>query len=432
MVDAVLIVAVLLPWGVIALLAWLLYQVLRQHGRALLNQEELRERLATAEQRLHDLAERVSALDAVALAAPRATVAQANGAVAREDPAPAPAAPSRAARNPDELPIGTPAPDFVLPDLEGRERRLQEFLGRPLLVVFFNPQCGFCSQMAPRLGQLPAAGPRVLLLSRGDPEEHRRLAAQHGWQCEVVLDREWEVTNAFRVAGTPMGYLLDAEGRIASGLAAGADEVLGLLASAPTERAGRKCDCGRHPAGVDCDCARAEKRANGQSEPDLTASVLRQKQEAAAARAREAGLAVRESTIPREGLEVGTPAPDFTLLDLDGAERSLSMYEGSKVLLVFSDPHCGPCDALAPELVKLQQRHRHEGLQVLMVARGDVEANRAKAQEHGFSFPVVLQRNWEISKAYAMFGTPVAYLIDESGRIARPAAVGRDAILQLV
>ena len=136
------------------------------------------------------------------------------------------------AETPEGLPIGSPAPEFALPDLEGRERRLREFLGRPLLVIFFSPQCGYSLQMAPQLGELSEDGPRVLLVSRGDPEERRRLAADHRWRCDVVLERGWEVHNAYRADGTPTGYLLDAEGRTVSKLAIGADELLQLARAA--------------------------------------------------------------------------------------------------------------------------------------------------------------------------------------------------------
>jgi len=88
--------------------------------------------------------------------------------------------------------------------------------------------------MAPRLGQLSEDGPRVLLVSRGDPEEHRRLAAEHRWRCDVVLEPGWEVHNAYRADGTPTGYLLDAEGCTASKLAIGADELLQFARAAPS------------------------------------------------------------------------------------------------------------------------------------------------------------------------------------------------------
>jgi hypothetical protein len=43
-----------------------------------------------------------------------------------------------------------------------------------------------------------------------------------------------------------------------------------------------------------------------------------------------------------------------------------------------------------------------------------------------------LQQHWEISRRYAMFATPIAYLIDEAGIIAQEVAVGKDAILNLL
>jgi peroxiredoxin len=114
---------------------------------------------------------------------------------------------------------------------------------------------------------------------------------------------------------------------------------------------------------------------------------------------------------------------------LHGGALSLAEYRGRKVLLVFSDPHCGPCDQLAPRLEQLARRT--PGLQVLMVSRGDEETNRAKAAEHGLTFPIVLQKQWEISREYAKFATPIGYLIDEEGIIAKEVAVGVEPILGL-
>ncbi len=103
------------------------------------------------------------------------------------------------------------------------------------------------------------------------------------------------------------------------------------------------------------------------------------------------------------------------------------------MLLVFSDPQCGPCDELAPHLVRLHREYANNGLGVILVGRGNAEENHRKAEEHGFEFPVLLQdRKWKVSKEYGILATPVAFLIGEDGVIARGAAVGRDAILALV
>jgi peroxiredoxin len=136
-----------------------------------------------------------------------------------------------------------------------------------------------------------------------------------------------------------------------------------------------------------------------------------------------------KSRINRNGLPPGTPAPAFTLPRLDGGELSLSDYAGRYVLLVFSDPDCGPCNMLAPRLEKLSKNT--PSVKVLMVSRGEADRNRHKVEEFGLTFPVVLQDQWKLSREYAKFATPIGYLIDGEGRIAADVALGTDAILAL-
>jgi len=86
---------------------------------------------------------------------------------------------------------------------------------------------------------------------------------------------------------------------------------------------------------------------------------------------------------------------------------------------------------IAPELARLHRQHEANGLALVMVGRGDAEENRKKARQNGFDFPIVLQKKWELSKQYGIFATPVAFLINEEGVIARDVATGADAILEL-
>jgi peroxiredoxin len=146
-------------------------------------------------------------------------------------------------------------------------------------------------------------------------------------------------------------------------------------------------------------------------------------------RFRERSLA--RSRIKRDGLKAGTAAPEFRLPRLDGrGELSLSELRGRQVLVVFSSPDCGPCNVLAPQL---EQFHRsHPELEIVMISKGEVCEIRAKVREHGLSFLIVLQHQWEISRRYAMFATPIAYLIDEHGVIMHDVFVGTDMILGLL
>jgi peroxiredoxin len=140
------------------------------------------------------------------------------------------------------------------------------------------------------------------------------------------------------------------------------------------------------------------------------------------------GLA--HSRINRKGLKAGTLAPTFRLPRLDGGELGLQDYRGRQILLVFSDPECGPCEQLAPHLEEFHLQN--PGIQVLMISRGEAKTNRKKAAGWGLTFPIVLQRQWEISLLYGMFATPIAYLIDEQGVLAADVAAGLEPIQALM
>ena len=161
----------------------------------------------------------------------------------------------------------------------------------------------------------------------------------------------------------------------------------------------------------------AEELAEGSSAEDLKAN-------------RFGNRSLARSKMNRSGLKAGEGAPEFRLPRLDGGELALEEFRGRRLLLIFSDPHCGPCSAVAPELEKFHREHPE--LPLLMISRGEPKENRAKVKEHGLTFPIVLQQQWEVSRKYAMFATPITYLIDETGIIAHDVAVGVEQIQALL
>lgn len=343
-----------LPWLLTGVGIWLGFQLVRQNGRLLLRLEAIEKRLA-----------------------PRSADKR---------------------REAGGLPIGMTAPDFELPDLTGVHHRLSEFRDSNVLLIFFNPQCGYCTKMAPDLAALPMERggdrPIPVVVSTGDAQENQKLVEQYGIQCLVLRQEEMEIASKFRAQGTPMGYRIDKAGRIASELTVGAEPLLKLAAT------------------IVADQDEAELPGTGP-----------------ASSGGKGDLSLARSRLNRNGLKAGVTAPDFQLPHLDGGELSLADLRGGRVLLVFSDPDCGPCDELAP---RLQEIHlRRPDLQVLVVSRREVEANRAKAAALGLTFPIVLQQSWEISRKYAKFATPVGYLIDEQGILASDVAVGVGPILAL-
>jgi len=137
------------------------------------------------------------------------------------------------------------------------------------------------------------------------------------------------------------------------------------------------------------------------------------------------------SKIKRDGLKAGTAAPDFRLPRLDGkGDFSLAEFRGRRVLLVFSSPHCVPCNTLAPQLETLHRAHPE--IEMLMISKDEPRENRVKVKEHGLTFTIVLQQQWEISRKYGMFATPIAYLIDDNGIIVHDVAVGVEGVENLI
>jgi methylamine dehydrogenase accessory protein MauD len=123
-----------------------------------------------------------------------------------------------------------------------------------------------------------------------------------------------------------------------------------------------------------------------------------------------------EATMPRrlgrDGLRPGKKAPEFTLPGVEGRDISLHDFSGRRVLLVFTQSGCSPCQKIIPELNRLGPDE-----QVLVVNNGDVQATRKWSTKVGARFPVLAQAQFSISKKYQVFATPFAFLIDAKGVI---------------
>ena len=144
-------------------------------------------------------------------------------------------------RRPGKLPVvgkrpprpGEPAPPLARADLDGRTVDLADYRGRESLVVFWQPNCPFCQELAEDLrrweAEPPRGAPRLLVVSSGPIEENRAL----GLQSSVVLDEGFAAGKTFGARGTPSAVLVDAEGRIASTVAVGARDVLALAGVVP-------------------------------------------------------------------------------------------------------------------------------------------------------------------------------------------------------
>jgi methylamine dehydrogenase accessory protein MauD len=145
-----------------------------------------------------------------------------------------------------------------------------------------------------------------------------------------------------------------------------------------------------------------------------------------------AGVAPSPNEAQQAGLPIGTEAPDFSLQGLYGETHTLEALRApdKPVMLLFTDPDCGQCNALLPEIGRWQQEHA-EKLTISLISRGTPEENRTKTTEHGVT-NVVLQEDRELSEEYLVATTPSAVLINPDGKIGSYVASGPEAIEVLV
>jgi peroxiredoxin len=126
------------------------------------------------------------------------------------------------------LPLGTPAPDFRLPDAVGDGFVARDdFAGAPALLVMFI--CNHCpyvrhvrQELARIAGDYAERGVAVVAINANDverypqdgPDAMRQEAEEAGYPFPYLFDETQDVARAFRAACTPDFFLFDAERRL--------------------------------------------------------------------------------------------------------------------------------------------------------------------------------------------------------------------------
>jgi len=142
---------------------------------------------------------------------------------------------------PPGLPVGTEAPGFTLPTCDGATATLEDMVarGRPVVLVFGDPACGWCEALLPDLARWQATladRMTIALLTTGTAGEND-LAVEGYGMAGVILQEGIEVYDAYRAQGTPSAVLISPDGRVAGPLAAGVYEIEPLIRSVLEARA---------------------------------------------------------------------------------------------------------------------------------------------------------------------------------------------------
>lgn len=118
--------------------------------------------------------------------------------------------------------------------------------------------------------------------------------------------------------------------------------------------------------------------------------------------------------------QAGFLAPDFELSTLDGKTIKLSDLRGQAVLVNLWATWCPPCRAEMQTLETVYQDYQDQGFTILavnMTSQDDAQKILPFIQERGLTYPVLLDKDGSVAKAYQMKSLPSSFFINRDGTI---------------
>jgi thiol-disulfide isomerase/thioredoxin/uncharacterized membrane protein YphA (DoxX/SURF4 family) len=296
-------------------------------------------------------------------------------------------------KKPTGLPVGAPAPAFSGLGLDQQMVSLHALraIGKPIVLIFTNPTCSPCSALMPEVARWQrdyAAKLTIALLSHGSHQANGATMAEHRI-THVLLQCNNEIDNLYKVSGTPSAVLIRSDGTIGSLLAKGPEAIRSLVAGAVGLPV-------LHPV-------LPMASANGTH--------------------RAPAPAPKNPEAP----QIGTPAPVFSLPNLNGKHVSLADFRGSPTLVLFWSPGCGFCKKMLGDLKAWEAKPPPGAPKLLVVSDKTVEENRAM----DLRSPIVLDDDGNVMRLFGAHGTPMAILVDAGGNIASKLAKGAPDVLKL-
>ncbi len=280
------------------------------------------------------------------------------------------------------LPIGAPAPDFVLPDANGKNVSLENLLAhaQPILLFFVSPTCNPCAGLLPEIEawQNETEGKlNFVFVSSGEAKANLDKLAGKTLK-RILLQKDREVALTFGAEWTPTAVLINADGTIASRLATGDTAIRGMMEMVKAQ--------------VDADVL-------------LIPNGNRQYVE-----------------------KLGDDLPEFFENDVFDKIVASDDLRGRRTLVTFWSPTCGYCTQMLDDLREWDKTKGANDPNLLVISEGEPTPHR----ELNLQSPIILDKDRAISKQLGMSGTPSAVLINENGKIVSETAIGADNIWTLI
>ncbi len=135
--------------------------------------------------------------------------------------------------------------------------------------------------------------------------------------------------------------------------------------------------------------------------------------------------------------EVGKLAPGFTLIDRQGKTWDLDELRGQVVFVNFWATWCGPCIEEMPSMQSLYRSLQPNKFKMLAILSNDEPAFADNvAKKLAVTFPILIDPEGKIGKAYGLTGVPETYIIDKQGilreKFIGPAPWGSPGARQMI
>jgi thiol-disulfide isomerase/thioredoxin len=126
---------------------------------------------------------------------------------------------------------------------------------------------------------------------------------------------------------------------------------------------------------------------------------------------------------PSNMLELGTKAPEFSLLDtISGETKNLEQLKGEKgTVIMFICNHCPFVIHVNPKITELAKDYQRKGIGFIAISSNDIEnypqdapdLMTARAKEEGYPFPYLYDETQDVAKSFDAACTPDFYLFDK-------------------
>lgn len=282
------------------------------------------------------------------------------------------------------LPIGSPVPDFELPNVNGRIVAFDHLLmkGKPILFFNVSPTCEPCNALLPEIENWEKEltdKVSFVFISKGNSKENIAKFGNDSSR-EIFLQDKSEVADLLETRWTPTALFVNKNGVIASYPAAGDKAIRELVEKIKDENLNNEL------------------------------------------------LYIKGENENGHNTKLGETIPEFSLEDLKGKQISTEDLKGKRTLVTFWSMTCPYCVEMIEELSEWDKVKGQDEPNLLVFSDGEAEEHESLE----LNSSIVLDEDYKTSEKLGMHGTPSAVLIDETGKIASETAIGAGQIWALL